>query len=58
MEERAITGVITALSNTGKLIIAENSGHAIHLYRPELVTRSITEVVAAARARSRYQRKR
>jgi pimeloyl-ACP methyl ester carboxylesterase len=49
---------LTALSSTGKLIIAENSGHAIHLYRPELVTRSITEVVTAARTRSRYQRKR
>jgi hypothetical protein len=31
---------LTALSNVGRLIITENSGHAIHLYRPELVTRS------------------
>ena len=40
---------LTALSSIGKLIIAENSGHAIHLYRPELVIQSIRDVVSAAR---------
>jgi len=40
---------LTALSSAGKLIIAENSGHAIHLYRPELVIQSIRDVVSAAR---------
>ena len=42
---------LTSLSRAAKLIIAEKSGHAIHLYRPELVTRSISEVVSAARRR-------
>src|SRR5207248_3265438 len=46
---------LTALSNTGKLIIAENSGHAIHLYRPELVTKAIREVVTVARWRPRQR---
>jgi len=46
---------LTALSSTGKLIIAENSGHAIHLYRPELVTRSINEVVRGARHKGAQQ---
>jgi pimeloyl-ACP methyl ester carboxylesterase len=40
---------LAALSNAGKLVIAENSGHEIHLYRPELVVQSIREVVTAAR---------
>jgi hypothetical protein len=40
---------LTALSSAGKLIIAENSGHEIHLYRPELLVQAIREVVNAAR---------
>jgi enterochelin esterase family protein len=40
---------MAALSSAGKLIIAENSGHEIHLYRPELVVQAIREVVTAAR---------
>ena len=39
----------TALSSRGKLIIAENSGHAIQLYRPDLVKQAIREVVSAVR---------
>jgi pimeloyl-ACP methyl ester carboxylesterase len=42
---------LKGLSSAGKLTIAENSGHEIHLYRPELVVESIREVVAAARRR-------
>ena len=51
---RALSGLSTA----GRLIIAENSGHAIHLYRPELVTRSIVEVVEAARQQRHPRRTR
>jgi pimeloyl-ACP methyl ester carboxylesterase len=40
---------LKALSSAGKLTIAEDSGHQIHLYRPELVVQAIREVVAAAR---------
>ena len=40
---------ITALSRAGKLIFAPDSGHAIHLYRPDLVVQSIREVVSAVR---------
>ena len=42
---------MTALSSAGKLIIAKDSGHEIHLYRPELVVQAIREVVTAARAK-------
>ncbi len=42
---------MTALSTAGRLIVAENSGHEIHLYRPDLVRQSIREVVSAARRR-------
>lgn len=44
------------LSSTARLIITENSGHEIHLYRPELVTQSIRVVVTAARRRKRQRR--
>jgi pimeloyl-ACP methyl ester carboxylesterase len=40
---------LKALSSAGKLIVAEDSGHEIHLYRPELVVQAIREVVTAAR---------
>jgi pimeloyl-ACP methyl ester carboxylesterase len=42
---------LKALSSAGNLIIAKNSGHEIHLYRPELVVKAIREVVTAARAK-------
>jgi pimeloyl-ACP methyl ester carboxylesterase len=44
-------GGLTALSSTGKLVIAKNSGHAIQLYQPDLVVQAIREVVTAARAK-------
>jgi pimeloyl-ACP methyl ester carboxylesterase len=40
---------LKALSSAGKLIVAEDSGHEIHLYRPELVVKAIREVVTSAR---------
>ncbi len=40
---------LKGLSSSGKLVMAEDSGHEIHLYRPELVVKSIKEVVTAAR---------
>jgi pimeloyl-ACP methyl ester carboxylesterase len=40
---------LTALSGAGKLVVAEGSGHEIHLYRPDLVVQAIREVVTAAR---------
>jgi pimeloyl-ACP methyl ester carboxylesterase len=42
---------LKGLSKEGKLIVAENSGHEIHLYRPDLVIQAIREVVTAARAK-------
>jgi len=42
---------LASLSTVGELVIAENSGHAIHLYRPELVVQSIRTVVNAARTK-------
>jgi hypothetical protein len=43
---------LTALSSAGKLVIAKDSGHEIHLYHPELVVQAIREVVTAARQRA------
>ncbi len=37
------------LSSCGRHVVASDSGHWIHLDQPELVTRAIREVVAAAR---------
>jgi hypothetical protein len=42
---------LTALSSAGKLVIAKDSGHEIHLYRPDLVVEAIREVVTAARGK-------
>ena len=42
---------LTALSSAGKLILAKDSGHEIHLYRPDLVVEAIREVVTAARGK-------
>jgi hypothetical protein len=42
---------LKTLSSAGKLIVAEDSGHEIHLYRPDLVVRSIREVVMSARGK-------
>ncbi|HEX6383828.1 MAG TPA: alpha/beta hydrolase [Anaerolineae bacterium] len=40
---------MASLSSNGKLIVAEQSGHAIHLDQPELVVDAIRQVVQAAR---------
>jgi pimeloyl-ACP methyl ester carboxylesterase len=41
---------MAALSNRGKLVVAAQSGHAIHLDQPALVVEAVREVVTAARA--------
>jgi hypothetical protein len=38
---------IAALSSVGKVIVAPDSDHEIHLYRPDLVIQAIREVRAA-----------
>jgi pimeloyl-ACP methyl ester carboxylesterase len=38
---------LAALSPQGKLVVAERSGHDIHLEQPELVIGAIHEVLAA-----------
>lgn len=40
---------LAALSTVGRLVPAENSGHEIHLYRPDLVIRAIHDLVVANR---------
>src|SRR6266404_8180875 len=40
---------LAQLSSRGRQLVASDSGHWIHLDRPELVTRAIREVVTAAR---------
>src|SRR5712692_6888590 len=40
---------LAQLSSCGRHVVASDSGHWIHLDHPELVTRAIREVVAAAR---------
>jgi hypothetical protein len=40
---------LVALSRAGKLLKAEDSGHMIHQYRPDLVAQAIRDVVNAAR---------
>jgi len=41
---------LAALSNHGRVIQAENSGHNIHLERPDLVYRSIRELLQTTRS--------
>jgi pimeloyl-ACP methyl ester carboxylesterase len=40
---------LARLSPSGKLLIAEKSGHKIHVEQPELVVEAIRQVVEAAR---------
>jgi pimeloyl-ACP methyl ester carboxylesterase len=42
---------LAELSSAGRLIIATNSDHDIHLYQPDLVAEAIRDVVTAARRR-------
>jgi pimeloyl-ACP methyl ester carboxylesterase len=46
---------LVQLSSCGRQIVVSDSGHWIHLDRPELVARAIREVVAAARFRPHLQ---
>jgi len=48
-EHRRDHEAIAAMSRQGKLVIATRSGHHIHLDEPELVIKSIREVLAAVR---------
>jgi hypothetical protein len=41
--------VIAAMSRSGKLVIAAHSGHHVQLDEPELVIKSVREVLAAVR---------
>jgi len=40
---------MAALSPTGKVVVAEQSGHAIHLEQPELIVEAIKQVLAKVR---------
>ncbi len=40
---------LSALSPQGKRVVAEKSGHYIHVEQPDLVVDSVREVVAACR---------
>jgi pimeloyl-ACP methyl ester carboxylesterase len=46
---------LARLSSRGQQLVAENSGHWIHLDHPALVSEAIREVVAAARSSSRTE---
>lgn len=46
---RQLQTELAALSPQGKLVVAEQSGHYIHLQQPQLVIDAIKQVVAAAR---------
>src|SRR5262249_57792865 len=48
-EKRRQKMEFTKLSRNSKLIVAENSGHHIHLDEPAVVTNAIRQVVEAAR---------
>jgi pimeloyl-ACP methyl ester carboxylesterase len=49
---RAMQAELVALSPTGKQIIADRSGHNIHLDQPQLVIDAVRETVESARAAS------
>jgi hypothetical protein len=48
-EQRKEQAPLEKLSRSGRQIIATHSGHHVHLDEPELVIKSIREVVAATR---------
>ena len=48
-ENRRDHAAIAAMSRNGKLVIAAHSGHHIQLDEPELVIKSIHEILVAAR---------
>jgi pimeloyl-ACP methyl ester carboxylesterase len=47
-ENRRDHAAIAAMSRNGKLVIATHSGHHVQLDEPELVIKSIREVLVAA----------
>jgi pimeloyl-ACP methyl ester carboxylesterase len=55
---RKMQSELAALSSAGRLMWAENSGHEIHLYRPDIVIQAIREITAAAREKATPQRER
>lgn len=46
-EHRLVHEAIAAMSRKGKLVVAEHSGHHVQLEEPELVIKSIGELLAA-----------
>jgi hypothetical protein len=50
---RQMQAEMARLSPQGKLIIAENSGHIIHIQQPELVIEAIREVIEHIRGKRR-----
>lgn len=46
---------MAALSTNGRLVVAERSGHAVQLDRPDLIVDAIREVVTAARSHASSQ---
>ena len=44
---------LTKLSTNSRQIMVSDSGHEIYIYKPEVVVRSITAVVSAAKDNSR-----
>ena len=52
-EKQRLKEAQARLSRNGKFIVAEQSGHSIHLDQPELVTDAIRQVVEAVRHRTR-----
>jgi pimeloyl-ACP methyl ester carboxylesterase len=48
---RSLHGEIAALSSRGRLIVAENSGHMIHMEQPDLVVQAIRTVWDGASVR-------
>ena len=47
--------VLAALSSAGKLIVATNSYHAIHLHEPDIVADAISDIEAGRSGDTRWQ---
>jgi pimeloyl-ACP methyl ester carboxylesterase len=48
-EQQAEQASVARLSTAGRHVVAEDSGHWVHLDRPDLVVAAVREVLAAAR---------
>ena len=55
MEKERIDNIyfLTQMSHNSLAVVAENSGHEIHLEQPELVVKAIRSVVEACRKKSK-----